>query len=760
MADEFCPRTITFTIPGGGRGNPGVQITAVEDNGSIDFTVDVLGDADLRGLFFHLNQAHLNGLVVSGGDGLITNSLIQANSVINLGQGAEMFGAASPFDVGIRWGTPGPNPDFINFPVHFTLSNAANNLTLDDIAHQQFGARLVKVGGQDAKITTIAPAAPDAVDDNVPPLPSIFEDGASGLGNPSHVPLGMTGLIEVLKNDTDADLDKLTITAFNDGPSHGTVQIVDGADADLLPGDAVFYTPFPDYSGPDSFVYCISDGNGGQDNATVNLNVEAVADIPDLQVSVVQGATINEYLINVTATQTDLDSSEFIDRISATGVPAGVTITPVGDVNPINEPDQIVQQFVVTVPLGQDTKFDLDITAVSKEVSNGDEEQATVAQTIEFDFTHNTTQQTFSTTNQSIWDPSLPGEFNDNRFIGLGELQPDGSIKPVSDSDSIDIEIAEVGGSYSLALGFQSTLHATLGDIEATLPYNITIDTSYNVTTDSLLVDPTAVLDPSAFFETHGPGGSYNLDFVFLAEFTAFFHPFVGPNLDISTGELDFGFPLLDIDSAEFTKTIKLPPEPNDIVTLTLNWPHSVGASTLETNGAPVDADTLHSDGTSVDIVNLDVDVIALALAVLGISPNPLDLGFVDLLSLNLNGGVALAQHFDLNSVLDASLVLEDGTPVPFEFGSPLPIIQNVSTHDADHNGTVDLGLHLTPDATLHNNTALDFQVGGDISILDFVDPGPTLFTIGADLDLGEITLYDPTFPLVGFNSQDYHFQV
>jgi hypothetical protein len=391
--EEFCPRTISFTIPGGGPGNPGVQVTAVEHQengvktGTIDFTVDVLGDADLRGLFFQFNEAHLNGLTVTGGDGLITKTVIQANSVINLGQGAEMNGAASPFDVGIRWGTPGPNPDDINFPVHFTLSNAANNLTLDDIAHQEFGAKVGAAGGKDAKLTTIAPAAPDAHDDAF----NIFEDGANGLGDPSHVPVGQ--LFEVIKNsDTDADGDTLTVTGFHDGPSHGTVQIVDGADADALPGDAVLYTPDADYSGPDSFVYCVSDGHGGQDNATVNVTVEAVADIPDLQVSVALGATINEYIVNVTATQTDLDGSEFIDRISWSGVPADATITPVGDPNPVDEPGQLAMQFVVTVPPKQDTDFNLNITAVSKEVSNGDEEQATFAQQIKFDFNENTSR--------------------------------------------------------------------------------------------------------------------------------------------------------------------------------------------------------------------------------------------------------------------------------------------------------------------------------------------------------------------------------
>jgi hypothetical protein len=212
QADEFCPRTLSFTIPG----SPGVQVTAVQlpgidpDHGSIHFTVDVLGNADLRGLFFHLaDETKLAGLAVTDENGnpvpLITNFVTQEDSVINLGQGVEMNGEASPFDVGIRFGTPGPNPDYINFPVDFYLSNTADNISLEDITHQLFGARLDGVKGADAKITTTSPAAPDAHDDAF----TIFEDGATGLGDPSHFPVGQ--LFDVITNsDTDADGDTLT----------------------------------------------------------------------------------------------------------------------------------------------------------------------------------------------------------------------------------------------------------------------------------------------------------------------------------------------------------------------------------------------------------------------------------------------------------------------------------------------------------------------------------------------------------------------
>ena len=149
--------------------------------------------------------------------------------------------------------------------VSFTLSNHAKNLTLADIANTLFGARLTSSG---AKLTVVVPAAPDAVNDSY----NIFEDGQSGLGDPSKISHGI--VMQVLANDTDADGNTLTINHV-EGALHGTVQIVDGDDADHLVGDAVLYTPDLDYAGKDSFTYCITDNHGGT-ICDVQVNVEAV----------------------------------------------------------------------------------------------------------------------------------------------------------------------------------------------------------------------------------------------------------------------------------------------------------------------------------------------------------------------------------------------------------------------------------------------------------------------------------------------------
>ena len=78
--------------------------------------------------------------------------------------------------------------------------------------------------------------------------------------------------IDVLAGDSDPDEDPLTIDAVSD-PGHGTATI----DA---PNHQVLYTPDPDYSGPDSFTYTISDGRGKTATATETIDVLPINDIP------------------------------------------------------------------------------------------------------------------------------------------------------------------------------------------------------------------------------------------------------------------------------------------------------------------------------------------------------------------------------------------------------------------------------------------------------------------------------------------------
>ena len=120
QADEFCPRTLAFTIPAvqairACRLSRSSYLASTRTHGISDFTVDVLGNADLRGLFFHLaDEATLAGLAGHRcgwkPPPLITNFAVQEDSVINLGQGAEMNGAASPFDVASGGEHRGPTP--------------------------------------------------------------------------------------------------------------------------------------------------------------------------------------------------------------------------------------------------------------------------------------------------------------------------------------------------------------------------------------------------------------------------------------------------------------------------------------------------------------------------------------------------------------------------------------------------------------------------------------------------------------------------
>jgi len=111
-----------------------------------------------------------------------------------------------------------------------------------------------------------------------------------------------TARIPVLSNDFDPDRDPLTITAATS--PHGRVIInADGT---------ISFTPNPNFFGPATITYTITDGNGGFSTATVTVNVINVNELPidgDERLTTIGGV---ENIIPVLANATDVDG----DRLS------------------------------------------------------------------------------------------------------------------------------------------------------------------------------------------------------------------------------------------------------------------------------------------------------------------------------------------------------------------------------------------------------------------------------------------------------------
>lgn len=717
--DDFCPRQVVFYLPG----NPSVKVTATEDNGTIVFKVDADGDADLRAFFFDVAPGRESGLNITSSEAMLTEWRTGNNSILDLDDGANLAGAVKQgFDVGLEWGTPGGKKDLINYEVSFTLSNTANDLTLDDIAFQRFGAKLDSVGAfskggtQSAKLVGEAPAAPDANADSY----NFFEDGAADANSPSKNPNTLT--LSVLANDTDADnVGDLTITGIHEGPAHGTVTIA----AD---GKTLLYTPDLDWSGTDSFYYCVSDGNGGQDNALVTINVSAVADDPTIAWTVAQGSNINEMIITVTATQNDADGSEFIDSLSASvigGLPPGSTVTPSGT-NPPSQDGTLVQMFTVVTPPGTDVNFNLDFTAVAQEFSNGDTESATETQKIEIDFTHNEQTLTYQVVDQSIWSNGDAFVYDLHEFLGIDEGDSGGDS-----FDVLEVTVAGYEYDYSLKAGFQIDVHFEAGEIDATVPIDIDVDTTYNKTTDTIYIMSNTALGSGGSFVTQGPEGYFNLDFIF--EYYAYFSAFsdIFPDINLGPYGGNANQNLIDLNSADPMYHFSLP---GGVVDLGLEWPHiSV------TN----DPGLLSGDGASNNFLELTLDVDALANYILGGALSWIDGDTstednFEILDLDIVGGLNFLQEFAIAlQGQTVNLILEDGTNMAMTIGSGLSIT-NASSHDSNGDGHVDMAFDFTPLLELSNKT----ELGGNLSVE---------FALIRNLDLGvtDVTLVDTSWPIV-----------
>jgi VCBS repeat-containing protein len=122
-------------------------------------------------------------------------------------------------------------------------------------------------------------------------------------------------MIDVLKNDTDPDNDKLVVVKVSQA-RHGLVTINTNS--------TLTYAPNRNFSGNDTFTYTLSDGKDGTDTAAVRVTINAVNDAPSITSKPVETARVwAPYSYGVVAK--DPDSG---DRLiySLTKNPEGMTI--------------------------------------------------------------------------------------------------------------------------------------------------------------------------------------------------------------------------------------------------------------------------------------------------------------------------------------------------------------------------------------------------------------------------------------------------
>jgi len=131
-------------------------------------------------------------------------------------------------------------------------------------------------------------------------------------------------VIAALANDSDPEDDTLTINSVNQGQNGAVVINTDGT---------FTYTPTSNFNGSDSFVYQISDGNGGTDQATVNITVNAVNDAPHAVNDSVTTAEDTAVVIAALANDSDPEDNILIIDSVTQGQNGAVVINTDGTVS-------------------------------------------------------------------------------------------------------------------------------------------------------------------------------------------------------------------------------------------------------------------------------------------------------------------------------------------------------------------------------------------------------------------------------------------
>ncbi len=187
---------------------------------------------------------------------------------------------------------------------------------------------------------------PVAVDDGTVALPlPIVED--------TPTPLNLLG------NDTDADLDTLSVKSINGTTlTPGTAQSipVPNGTVNVSAAGVISFTPALNYNGPVTFDYVVQDSKGGEDTGTVNLNVTPVNDAPIALPDIATTPEETPVSGNVLANDSDVD------------VPTTLTVSTFTFVGAVGGP--FAAGSTVTIPLVGDITINSDGTYTFSPVLN------------------------------------------------------------------------------------------------------------------------------------------------------------------------------------------------------------------------------------------------------------------------------------------------------------------------------------------------------------------------------------------------------
>jgi len=134
-------------------------------------------------------------------------------------------------------------------------------------------------------------------------------------------PLVVDASSGVIANDSDADLDVLTIDSFD-------ATSVNGGSVSMNADGSFTYTGAPDFAGSDSFGYTVTDGRGGFSTATVGITVGGVNDAPVAVADSYTGTSDTPVVVDassgVLSNDTDADGDALtVDSFDATSANGG-----------------------------------------------------------------------------------------------------------------------------------------------------------------------------------------------------------------------------------------------------------------------------------------------------------------------------------------------------------------------------------------------------------------------------------------------------